>query len=92
MKLLTRPLLYAIWAGLVVVSLTATAGADPYIFGLTCMLAAVASGAVAIVAIAVTILAKALSAPARAGILGSMLVTGAALVAAFAYLGTFNWA
>jgi hypothetical protein len=90
-KLLARPLPYAIWAGVVVVALAATAGANPYIFGLTCMLAAVASGAVAIVAVAVVILAKAPSGP-RAGILGSMLVTGAALMAAFRYLGTFNWA
>jgi hypothetical protein len=91
-KLLARPLFYVIWAVLIVVALAATAVGDPYIFGLTCMLAAVASGALAIVAIAVTVLAKTLSGPARAGILGSMLVTGAALGAAFRYLGTFNWA
>jgi di/tricarboxylate transporter len=91
-KLLARPLLYAIWAVLVVGALAATAVGDPYIFGFTCLIAGVASGAVAIVAVAVTVLAKQLAWPARAVILGSMLVTGAALAAAFAYLGTFKWA
>jgi hypothetical protein len=91
-KLLAKPLPYVIWAVLVVVALLATEPVDPYIFGFTCFIAGIASGAIAIVAIAVTILVKELAWSARASILGSMLVTGAALVAAFAHLGRFNWA
>jgi hypothetical protein len=91
-KLLTRPRVYLIWAVLVLVALAATAMGDPYVFGFTCLITGVASGAVALVAVTVTILKKELAWPARATILGSMLVTGAALAAAFAYLGTFDWA
>jgi hypothetical protein len=91
-KLFARAWVYAIWAGLVVAALAITVRADPYIFALTCFAAAALSGVMAIVAVPVAVLGKHLSRTARAGIIGSMLVTGAALVVAFAHLGTFNWA
>jgi hypothetical protein len=82
---------YASWAVLVVVALMATAAVDPYVFGFTCLIAGWITGALAIAAIAVTIRANGLAWSTRAGILGSVLVASAALVLAFARLGTYHW-
>jgi hypothetical protein len=49
------------------------------------------TAAMAIVAVGVMIL-KGLDRRARASILGSVLVAGAALAVAFARLGTYHWA
>ena len=92
MRFFTTPLPHAIWAAAVVVALAATAFADPYIFGFTTLFAAWMTGAMAVVAVAVTILAKGLSRRARAAILGSALVASAAVAVAFARLGTYHWA
>jgi hypothetical protein len=91
-RFLSSPLTYASWAVLVVVALMATAAVDPYVFGFTCLIAGWITGALAIAAVSVTIRAKELAWSARAGILGSVLVAGAAIVLAFARLGTHHWA
>jgi hypothetical protein len=89
---LARPWPYAIWAALVVVALPIAAYADPYIFAFTSLFGTWITGAIAIVAVAVTILAKGLDLRARAAILGPVLVAGAALALAFARLSTYHWA
>ncbi len=77
---------------LVVVALIATAAVDPYVFGFTALIAGWITGALAMVAVAVTMLGKGLGWRTRAGILGSVAMAGAALAVAFARLGTYHWA
>jgi hypothetical protein len=91
-KFFARPWAYAIWAALVVAALPVAAYADPYIFAFTALFGGWITGAIAIVAVAATIVAKGLDRRARAAILGSVLVAGAALALAFARLSTYHWA
>lgn len=93
LKRFTRsPAPYFLWAVLVCVSLVGTYFAHPHIFGFATLGLAWLTAAVALVGMVVILTPKAESLGGRLAILGSLMLAAAAIAAAFATLGTFNWA
>ena len=89
---IVNPVIYIVWAVLVVVALVATYFADPYIFAVTAFGLAGISAVVGLVGLSAALLSRTASSRAKAWVVVSVTAAAAALVAAFALLGSFNWA
>ena len=86
-----NPVPYAAWAILVLISLWIGYLTDPYVFGIGTLILGWVTVPIAIAGLAVVFFSRALSGPARAGIVASLVLTGAIIGGALALLRTFKW-
>jgi NADH:ubiquinone oxidoreductase subunit K len=90
--ILTSPWLYAGWALFVVAALGTTCLIDPYVFAFATLIVAWACVPVGLAGLSLALFSSRASRRARASIVLAVVLAGAAVLAAFAFLSTFRWA
>ena len=88
----TSPVLYAAWVLIVLVALTISYFADPYIFAFTTLIAGGICIVIGVIGLPVALLSKTVGWRARTAIILSIALSSAAVVVALAILRTFKWA
>jgi hypothetical protein len=88
----TSPRLYAAWAVLVLLALSLSYLADPYVFALATLALAAISAVISLIGLSVALRYKGMHRSGRGWIIVSLAVTAAAVVAALWLVRGFQWA
>jgi hypothetical protein len=91
-RLLTSPVVYALWAVFVVGALIVTYSVDPYVFAFATIGLAWATGALSVLAVLTAIALRTSVGRRGAAIALSLAVAAGAVLIALRILRTFNWA
>jgi hypothetical protein len=91
-KLIATPLVYVAWAAIVIVALVGTYPARAYVFAFTTLGLAWLTGAMALLGLAACVWSGALTRGGRVVILGSLIISAAAVGVALRVLSGFKWA